>query len=97
MNRITDIDLKNLVHRINDVTKSPKTYSSDGKTNVGYFHVSYEYGGVSLQRTVNEGGGVELPLGYGIWKKRELYDLMQAFYAGLSLQPINQGGSHAPS
>lgn len=64
--RITQKDLEAVVKRINLITKSPLApYSKDKngvrKANIGNYHLSYAYGGVSLQRMDSDGGGVTLP------------------------------------
>ena len=91
MSRITEKDLQGVVDRINRVTKSPEaTYTKiDGKykANVGNYHLSYAYGGVSLHRINNEGGGISDVFRCGHVPKRELYQRMQAFISGL-----DQGG-----
>lgn len=87
MERITDKQLKAIVDRINRVTGSPmESWARDGdknKANVGNYHISYSYGGVELDRMVNERGGVTCPLGSGHVPKRELANRMWAFLAGL--------------
>lgn len=87
--RITDKHLQALCDRINRVTGSPMVpYALDtvkGKhvAQIGNYHISHAYGGVSLHRMVNDSGGVSSPLGYGHVPKRELYERMQAFIAGI--------------
>lgn len=87
--RITDKDLEAVVARINRITESPsESYSKteDGKlkANIGNYHLSYAYGGVSLHRMNNESGGVTTPISSGHVTKRELYSLMQAYINGLT-------------
>ena len=88
--RITDKHLQALCDRINRVTGSPMApYALDtvkGKhvAQIGNYHISHAYGGVSLHRMVNEGGGVSNVFGYGHVRKRELYDAMHAFLTGFA-------------
>lgn len=82
-NRITEKDLQALCLRINEATKSPTQTYVNGKAQIGNYHVSHAYGGVCLHRIHNEGGGVTTPLKPYHAPKRELYDAMQAFLAGL--------------
>lgn len=87
--RITEKDLEAVVTRINRITNSPleswtKQDSGKYKANIGNYHISYAYGGVSLNRMNNESGGVTTPLNCGHVSKRELYDLMQAYISGLT-------------
>ena len=93
MNRITQKDLEYLVKRINEVTDSPlSSYTRNGKkgkrevgftANIGNYHLDYAYGGVKLGRMVSEGGGVTNISDMGFGTKRELYNWMRAFLAGL--------------
>lgn len=87
-NRITQANLEAVVARINRMTNSPdESYKRDeaGKlrAQVGNYHLSYAYGGVSLHRMVNESGGVHDVLRIGHVPKRELYNAMFSFIAGL--------------
>lgn len=86
--RITNKQLEFLVDRINQLTNSPMapwTRQKDGtlKANIGNYHISGAYGGVCLHRMMNESGGVTTPLSYGHVPKRELYNQLRAFIAGL--------------
>jgi hypothetical protein len=87
--RITDKQLQYLVDRINELTGSPMvpwTSRGEGKgirANIGNYHLSGAYGGVCLHRMMNEGGGVNTPLGLGHVPKRELYNQLRAYVAGL--------------
>lgn len=89
MQRITDKKLQAVVDRINRITGSPKTYSDkqpDGsfKSNIGHYCLDGAYGGVSLHRTVNDGGGVNDVLSCGHVTKRHLYELMHAWIRGFN-------------
>jgi len=87
MQRITDKQLDALAVAINRETGSPETpytRTADGvRANVGNYHISHAYGGVCLHRMSNEAGGVTTPLSYGHVTKRELYNAMHAYLAGL--------------
>jgi hypothetical protein len=87
--RITQKDLEAVVNRINAVTKSPPTSytkTKDGKykANIGNYHLSGAYGGVSLHRMHNSSGGVEDVFSCGHTTKRDLYNRMQSFLLGVS-------------
>jgi hypothetical protein len=90
MDRITQKDLEILRDRINKATNSPlEPYSKDEPTgrlwsNVDHYHLDYAYGGVKLARMVNQSGGITVISTGGYGTKRELYNWMQAFLAGLS-------------
>ncbi len=98
MERITQKSLGYLVDRINKATNSPeKSYTRNGQKgkreigftpNIGNYHLDYAYGGVKIVRMVNEGGGITDISRNGFGTKRELYNWMQAFLAGLT----NEGG-----
>ena len=82
--------LESLVERINRMTDSPSTSwtkNKDGKlaSNIGNFHISGAYGGVSLHRMENESGGVSDVFLCGHVPKRQLDDMMCAFIKGLEL------------
>ena len=87
MNRITDAHLFNLVKRLNNLTGNPETCYTETDTgfvaNVGNFHISHAYGGVSLMRNVNESGGCSMPLMQGHTTKRDCYDQIYAFIKGI--------------
>ena len=89
-NRITEKDLQYLVSRMNEITGQPaEQYTQDeaGKfrSNIGNYHLSFAYGGVTLHQMVNDGGGVTTPLGGGYFTKRELAVKLGAFIAGIVL------------
>ena len=86
MDRITDTQLAAVVERLNRATNSPvaswtKTPTGN-KANLGNYHLDYAYGYVSLNRMMNDGGGVERILPGGT--KRELYHQLHAFLAGVA-------------
>jgi len=96
MQRITEKQLQAVVDRINRETNSPMesytrsviTASNGGNTfhtvaNIGNYHISFSYGGVSLHRMVSTGGGVTDVFRIGRVSKRELYNHMHAFLCGL--------------
>ncbi len=83
MQRITEAHLQAKIDRLNRVTGSPAEPYTDGKANVGNFHLSHAYGGVCLHRMHNSGGGVSSPLSTGHVSKRELAGLLSAFIAGI--------------
>ena len=92
MERIRQKDLEYLTKRINEVTDSPiATCTKDKITgryawNIGNYHLDYADGGVQLVQTVNEHGGVSAISGYYHGTKRELYNWMQAFLAGIAIK-----------
>ena len=88
MARITDKHLEALCARVNRMTQSPQeayTKGEDGKyhANIGNYHTSHAYGGVSLHRMQTEGGGISDVLRCGHVPKRRLWDMMQAYVSGL--------------
>jgi hypothetical protein len=88
-NRITEKDLESLATVINQLTNSPTMPYMNGKAAVGNFHISHAYGGVSLHRMTNLGGGVSEPLSTGHLPKRELFYRMSAFIDGLRFAQAN--------
>ena len=88
MERITQSQLESIAERINRVTSSPLTSwtkDASGKftANIGNYHLSYAYGGVSLERMVSPGGGVQDVFRSGHITKRELANRMWAFLEGI--------------
>jgi hypothetical protein len=82
--QVTQAQLQAVVDRINRITGSPMQPYTDGKINIGNYHLSGAYGGVCLHRMHNQGGGVSSPLSTGHIPKRELLNLMHAYIMGLS-------------
>jgi len=88
MQRITIKALEQQVEQINSITGNPmEPYSTDGEgkfsANVGCYHISQAYGGVQLVRMA-AGGGERCPLSQGHIPKRDLYNELNAFIAGLT-------------
>ena len=96
--RITDKHLQYRVDRINEVLNRPKeswTRKKDGslRANIGNFHLGGAYGRTSLQEMMNEGGGVTQT--FGLYTKRELFDLMGAFLSGIEVVRKTAAGKRA--
>jgi hypothetical protein len=60
---------------------------------IGYYVVDHAYGGVELQRIMNEGGGVDDVLRSGHTTKRSLYDQMHAFLTGIEVAETREVAS----
>lgn len=88
MKRVTNTDLQAIVDRINRLTDSPmhsyvKDDSGKYKAQIGNYHLSFAYGGVSLHRMTNDAGGVTDVLSCGHVSKRELSQMMFSYIYGL--------------
>ena len=90
MNRITITDLQLQVDLLNRLTGSPAERwqaerRDDGgwASNPGHYMISQAYGGCELQRICGELGGTSTPLNTGHIPKRELYEILRAFIAGI--------------
>lgn len=87
MQRVTEKQLENTIKYLNKLTDSPESSYTrvDGKlvANIGNYHLSAAYGGYTLHRMQNEGGGVTTPLHCGYVSKRELYSLIHAYINGI--------------
>ena len=85
--RISIKTLENMVARLNKMTNSPETYSHRDETgfhaHIGHWTLSQAYGGVCVERVMNEDGGVTCPIWMGHVPKREAYNRLRAFMAGL--------------
>ena len=83
MERITQKMLEAKVDYLNRITGNPRTYSTDGKSNIGHYHITYAYGGANLAQTTNNGGGIRNVCSGGHITKRDLYERMTAYEYGL--------------
>ena len=88
MERTTRKQLEFLCARINAAQQSPATpYERlDGSLvgQIGNYHLSGAYGGVSLHKTMTTDGGVCDVFGCGHVTKRDLYIRMSAYLAGVA-------------
>jgi hypothetical protein len=88
--RITLKFLNAQCERLNRLEGAPlESYSKDESTgkftaNIGNHHISQAYGGYSLHRITNAGGGVSNPLSIGHVSARELSGLLSAYIAGMN-------------
>ena len=76
-----------LAERINELTNSPTEYKTNGKVNIGHYHIMYAYGKAQLVRTANEAGGLSTPLGTGFSSYPYAYEEINAFIAGIKVIP----------
>lgn len=90
-NRVTMSQLYDLLSRINakaGFNESVKLWNQvDGKntSTVGMYCLNGAYGGWQMARICNESGG-QSTVTHGFVSKRELYNLMRAFLAGMDTQ-----------
>ena len=91
--RITDAQLDSVVGRINTLLGMPLTPYIDGIPQAGCYHLEHAYNGVNLVRMSMTTGctGTSNPLYGNYLSKREVYNLMYAFIAGIHARDINQG------
>lgn len=87
MERITQEHLESLVEYLNKITNSPlETYTKQGDkylANIGNYHLDWAYGGVKLSRICNDAGGTSNISDMGYGTKRELYNWLKAYIAGI--------------
>jgi len=88
MERIDRQQLDRLVSRINKTLNRPEEPSTKDETgryraNIGNFHISGAYGGVSLEEICTDSGGVNDVFHCGHISKRELYVRLVAFLDGI--------------
>ena len=87
MQRITRKDLDGSVNYLNRITGNnpdPSRRENDKwVANVGNFHISGAYGGVSLHQMGNEGGGIRDVFNCGHVPARQLYELIHAYIKGI--------------
>ena len=84
MKRVTEKMLILSVDYLNEITGNPVQYYTYGHISIGHYTLSGAYGGWQLQQIMNNGGGVDLPLGHGFYPKRELYNQINAFILGIN-------------
>ena len=85
-NRITIKTLRLNADMLNRITNSPSDAYTNGRANIGNYHISRAYGGYSLHRMCNEGGGVSDIFNSGHVPARELHNLIWAYARGLETQ-----------
>lgn len=89
--RITEKNLESLIKHLNELTGSPvESYIKDELLNKYVaqprnYHLSYAYGGVSLHRMCNTGGGADDVFSCGHTTKRDLWNRTHAFIKGITL------------
>ena len=94
--RITEKMIERKIAYLNEITGNPAepyTRGEDGSfaANVGNYHRSDAYGGVSLEQMVGPGGGVHDVFSCGHVPKRELFDRICAMIIGLeTVTPTHQ-------
>lgn len=81
-------ELEILIKQINEKTGSPQEHyiredSGRLRAQVGHYYLSSAYGGVKLERVVNESGGCEAVSRDGYGTKKQLGTFLQGMLAGL--------------
>jgi hypothetical protein len=88
MSRITIKNLNEIVNTLNRITNSPnepykKDESGMRRAQVGSYYIGQAYGGYTLLRIINSGGGCNQPLASGYIPARELCEHINAYIRGL--------------
>ena len=86
MGRITEKDLKHLIDRLNEVTKSPAKPWENGAANIGNYHLYFAYGSTAVHQMMTKGGGVRQIVGLGT--KRETYEKLNTLLSGIEIGQI---------
>ena len=85
--RITNKKLNETIDLLNQITNSPATPWSKvgGKlvANVGNYHLYEAYGGACVHRMANTSGAAESMVTYGHVPKRELFNRLVSYIAGV--------------
>lgn len=81
-------ELEILIKQINEKTGSPQEHyirddSGRLRAQVGHYYISGAYGGVELERVVNEGGGCKSISRDGFGTKKQLGTFLLGMLAGL--------------
>ena len=87
MNRITEKMLQARIDYLNEITGNPaapyvKDENGKYKAQIGNYHLSHAYGGVSVHQMSNECCGISEPLFSGYGTKRECFDAIYSFING---------------
>jgi hypothetical protein len=87
MKQITQTMLQGKIDFLNELTGNPlKPYAmveGTHRSQIGNYHLSMQYGGYALYRTVNQGGGINDIFSRGHGTKRELYERICAYISGI--------------
>lgn len=88
MERITIKQLEMKIDYLNKITNSPSTpyVKKEGggmQAQIGNYHLSQAYGSVCVHRMSNEHGGVTTPIMFGHVPKREAFEALSAYIAGI--------------
>ena len=88
MKRITELDIERRIERLNQLTGAalePYTKVGGGKltANIGTYYLSGAYGGWRLEKIVNSRGGAADVLQSGFTTKRDLYNQLNSYIAGI--------------
>jgi hypothetical protein len=90
MERITDKMLNAKINYLNQLMDTPETSwertNGKNKSHVGNYHISGAYGGVNLCQMTNESGGVRNVFSCGHVPKRDLFNRIDAYIAGIREQ-----------
>jgi hypothetical protein len=87
MTRISIKDIEARISYLNKITGSPDTtynkIDSKLSANIGNYHLSQAYGGCALYRIDNESGGVQDISRIGYASKKDIYNWINAYIAGI--------------
>ena len=83
MARITNAMLESRVARLNKEMGFPTEYLTDGRHNVGHFHLYRAYGKTGLHQLANDAGATRTII--DLTTKGDLFDLIGALLMGADL------------
>ena len=78
MRKITKTMTNELVNRLNEATKNPKTYCSSKGTNIGHYTMGRSLNSYNLERVSNKAGGVSIT--FYASTEREAYEKLCAIF-----------------
>jgi hypothetical protein len=85
--RISIKDIEARISYLNKITGSPETaYTNIGgklSANIGHYYLDQAYGGCALYRMDNESGGVDDTSRIGHAPRKDLYNWINAYIAGI--------------
>ncbi len=95
MQRITEKMIEARIKWLNELTDSPEKpwvrKDNESTAQIGNYHISFAYGGVSLHRMLSTHGSIDDVFRCGHIPKRELFDRVCAFMEGIHVESERVG------
>lgn len=83
MEHVTKRDIENLIVRLNRVTGNPEECMTEGKANVGHYHLDQAYRRYRLVQTTSPEGDIRCAIDTGYQDIKTIYHQARAYLAGI--------------